>query len=335
MPVKRAGNLYEGIYSTANLWLALHRALRGKRGSASARRFLSACKQNLRILQQRLRDRQWFPGPYSTFTIFEPKERVISAAPFADRVAHHAIMNIIEPFFEKFSIHDSYACRRGKGLHAAIARSRGFQRGHKYFLKLDIKKYFESIDHGILKARLARLFKDAGLLELLARIIDSSAASPGRGVPIGNLTSQHFANFYLGYLDHFVKDELSVKGYVRYMDDFCLWDNSKDSLKEKKAELEQYLAGHLNLRLKETATRLAPCTYGMPFLGFRLFPQTIRLKRETLRRFAAKVKFYDYLVRHGYRDALKTSQAMESIYSFIHTANCTKFLKNYAAAFAV
>jgi retron-type reverse transcriptase len=286
------------------------------------------------LLQNSLRDRTWMPGCYNTFTIYEPKERLITAAPFADRAAHHAIMNVVEPYLERFSIHDSYACCCGKGLHAAVARAKQYQQRYPWFLKLDIRKYFESIDHGVLLSLLERLFKDRDLLELLARIVHSSAAAPGKGLPIGNLTSRHFANFYLGYLDHFVKDELGCRAYVRYMDDFRLWADSKEELKTMRVRVEQFLSARLKLEFKESATRLAYSVYGMPFLGFRLFPHTIRLKRESLRRFASKVKRYDHLVRHGRINQGKAARAVESIYSFVKTADGNRFLTNYAATFA-
>ena len=293
------------------------------------------CRKNLRSIQHKLALRQWLPGEYNTFTIHEPKERMITAAPFEDRVVHHAIMNIVEPYLERFSIHDSYACRRGKGLHKAIGRARNYQRRYPWFLKLDIRKYFDSIDHSILKSLLARRFRDSDLLELFSRIIDSAWTAPGKGLPIGNLTSQHFANFYLGYLDHFVKDTLGRKAYVRYMDDFCVWADSKAEMKTIKIAVEHFLGQRLNLNLKESATRLAPVKYGLPFLGFRLFPHTIRMKHETLKRFVRKIKQYDYLVRTQAIQEIEAAQAMQSIYQFAGIADVGRFFQNFALRFAM
>lgn len=332
--MKRAGNLYRGIHSTSNLVLALRRALRGKRHKSSSIRFLAQCRDNLRLVQQKLSSRSWYPDEYNTFTIHEPKERLITAAPFEDRVVHHAIMNMVEPHLERFSIHDSYACRRGKGLHTAIARARTYQRRYAWFLKLDIRKYFDSIDHSVLKCLLVRRFKDRDLVDLFSRIIDSASTRPGKGLPIGNLTSQHFANFYLGHLDHSVKDTLGRKAYVRYMDDFCVWSHSKADLQEVKMHVEEFLNTSLRLTLKETATRLAPVSYGMPFLGFRVFPHTIRMKRETLRRFVRKLRRYDYFVRHGLVVEDAGLQAIQSLYSFVRVADSTRFLHNFASRLA-
>jgi len=332
--MKRAGNLYLNIHSTTNLTIALRRALRGKRKKSAAIRFLSDCRKNIRQLQERLASRTWFPGNYNTFTIHEPKERLITAAPFEDRIAHHAVMNIVEPYFERFSINDSYACRKGKGLHKAIGRAMMYQKSFPWFLKLDIRKYFDSIDHAILKSLLDRRFKDPLLLELFTKIIDSAAATPGRGLPIGNLTSQHFANFYLGHLDHYIKDDLGMKAYVRYMDDFCVWGCSKEQLREVQSKIEHFLANRLLLRLKHTATCLFPVRYGLPFLGFRLFPHTIRMNRVTLRRFVRTVRKYDHDVRMGLIDARKASESLQSVYAFVRTAHSNRFLQNFATRFA-
>lgn len=335
LPVKRIGNLYQHLYTTGNLVLSLRKALRGKRDKPSVRAFLDNCRGNLRILQQKLAQCTWEPGVYNTFIIHEPKRRIISAAPFPDRVVHHAIINITEPVFERFSIYDSYACRRGKGLHAAISRAHSFQKTNAWFLKLDIQKYFDSIDHNTLKELLARQFKDNKLLCLFNRTIDSAHTVPGKGLPIGNLTSQHFANFYLGHLDHFIKEGLGCKAYARYMDDFCVWGESKSALKKNKARIEAFLENRLKLVLKPTATRLALARYGMPFLGFRLFPHTIRMKGETLKRFVRKIREYDYNIRTNRIDVTGAAQAMQSIYDFAGIADAEKFFRNFARQFAV
>ena len=334
--MKRIGYLYEKIQDTGNLFLALRKALRGKRDKQSVKLFLAECRKNMRAIQVSLTDCTWQPWPYNTFTIHEPKKRLISAASFSDRVVHHAIMNIIEPYMEKFSVFDSYACRQGKGLHAAVARAFRFQKQWPYFLKMDIRHYFESVDHDVLYRLLARQFKDKKLLKLFKKIIISSnGSSPGKGLPIGNLTSQHFANFYLGYLDHFIKDGLAINGYVRYMDDFCIWANSKLEIKKQREAIRNFLKEKLRLKLKEKAERLAPVRYGMPFLGFRIFPNHIRMKRETLVRFNTKIKRHNWQIMNGDTDINRTVSAVQSIYSFVNTATCGTFLKNHAVRLTV
>jgi retron-type reverse transcriptase len=155
---------------------------------------------------------------------------VIHAAPFRDRVLHHAIMNVCEPIFERAQIFDSYACRKGKGTRAALFRAREFARRYPCYLKLDIRKYFHSINHDQLKKTLGRSFKDGELLALFDAIIDGCPMTTGHGLPIGNLTSQFFANHFLAPLDRYLKERLRVPGYIRYMDDFVLWGNSTPDL---------------------------------------------------------------------------------------------------------
>ena len=169
-------------------------------------------------------------GDYHYFKIHDPKERLICAASFSERVLHHAVMNVCDPFFNRYQIFDSYACRKSKGTYAALDRARHFNHHFKWYLKLDVRKYFDSIHHGRLKRLLVKQFKDKSLLDLFNGIIDSYHVSDACGIPIGNLTSQYFANHYLAVADHFIKEELRIKGYVRYMDDMVLWHNDKISL---------------------------------------------------------------------------------------------------------
>lgn len=219
--MRRQGNLFEQIVTFENLILASKKALRGKRSKHTASRYFFHLEKAAIILQEELVSEAYKPRPYHQFLIYEPKVRNISSSDFRDRIVHHAICRIIEPSFERRLIYDSHACRVGKGSHKALERCQGFVKKYEYFLKCDIRKYFESVNHALLKNLLKRLFKDEKLLRLLEVIIDHVPESyePGRGIPIGNLTSQHFANLYLGELDHFLKDRLRVKGYLRYMDD--------------------------------------------------------------------------------------------------------------------
>ena len=221
--MKRAGRLMERVLDRETLREAFARASRGKRTKRDAAAFGMRLDENLAELARDLAEGTYTVGPYHQFTIFDPKERLITAPCFRDRVLHHAVTLVCEPVFERFLIADTFACRRGKGREAAVERARHFARRYPWFLKLDIRKYFNSIDHEVLLGRLARKFKDRRLLDLFGRIIASYEVAPGRGVPIGSLTSQHFANFYLGGLDRFVKEGLRAGGYVRYMDDFVVW----------------------------------------------------------------------------------------------------------------
>ncbi|MGH7450301.1 MAG: RNA-directed DNA polymerase, partial [bacterium] len=230
--------------------------------------------------------------------IYEPKHRTISAAPYRDRVVHHALCNVVAPLFERTFIFDSYANRVGKGTHQAILRYRDFCRKNKYALKCDVKKYFPSIDHEILKAEIRRTIACPDTLWLIDRIIDGSNEQepvlqyfPGddlftpaqrrQGLPIGNLTSQFFANVYLNRFDHFVKEILRCKFYLRYVDDSVVLGNDKAWLWEVKCEMETYLES-LRLRLHEHKCQIRRTDQGVTFLGFRVFPQFRLLKRENI-----------------------------------------------------
>lgn len=229
--MRRAGRLFDQILDHENLRLATHKALRGKRSKGDARAFVADLDANLEALRSSLERGDVVLGESHQFTIRDPKTRLITAPCFRERVLHHAILNVCEPTFERWLIADTFACRRGRGRLAALDRARRFASGHAAFLKLDIRRYFDSITHEILLDRLGRLFKDPRLLDLFGRIIAAFEATPGRGLPIGSLTSQHFANAYLGAFDRFVKEGLRVRGYVRSMDDMALWADSTATLK--------------------------------------------------------------------------------------------------------
>ena len=243
-----------------------------------------------------LRARTYRPGAYTHFFIHEPKRRLISAAPFRDRVVHHALCNLIEPIFERAFIADSYANRLGKGTHRAFNRAQELARHYPYVLQCDLRQFFPSIDHAIMRTTLARKIADDGVLWLIDRILESGrgvlsevydmvyfpgddlfAALRPRGLPIGNLTSQFWANVYLNPFDHFVKRTLRCQGYVRYVDDMLLFAADKATLWQWKAALQERLA---TLRLTiHPGAHPRPVDEGIPFLGFTVFPQRRRLKR--------------------------------------------------------
>lgn len=284
--MKRYGDLFEKIVSWENLVEAARMALRGRK-RINAARFYFHLETELIRLEDELRSGAYRPLPYRVFEIFEPKRRVISAADIRDRVVHHAICRILEPIFERRAISDSFACRRGKGSQAAAQRVQDLMRRDEWFLKCDIRQYFASIDHQRLQGLLRRIIKDRRLLALLDQIIEAPLPGlpPGRGLPIGNLTSQHFANLYLGELDHFIKERLRVGGYVRYMDDFLLFGATRDGLREQHDQIRNFLDQHLGLALKDRATIIAPVRTGVPFLGLRISRGRIGLQHRKWYRF--------------------------------------------------
>ncbi len=289
--------LFSAVTDVHNLLLAWRKARKGKRSQPPAAAFEQRAGEHLLELWAELRTQRYAPGPYTSFVIHEPKRRLISAAPFRDRVVHHALCNVIEPLFERRFIHDSYANRQGKGTHAALARAQHFARTHRYVLPCDVQQFFPAIDHVILETALARVIGDEEVRWLCRTILASGrgvladaydmvyfpgddllAALRPRGLPIGNLTSQFWANVYLNPLDHFIKRELKCRGYLRYVDDFLLYADDKATLWHWRAAIIEFLAG-LRLTLHETRCHPHPVTEGTPFLGFVVYPNHLRLKR--------------------------------------------------------
>jgi retron-type reverse transcriptase len=304
--MKRYGNLYPDITDFENLYLAANKAQKGKRFRENVLRFNAQKEEELIRLQRELNDKTYQHGSYKTFYISAPKTRMISAAPYRDRVVHHALCNIIHPIFEKTFIQDSYANREGFGTHKALKRFTEFARSSEYILQCDIQKYFPSIDHEILKTIIRRKIKCRDTLWLIDSIIDNSneqypmneyfdgddLLTPlmrKKGLPIGNLTSQVFANLYLNGLDHFVKEELKCKKYLRYVDDFCLFSDSKEYLVDARLAIEDYLA-KIRLKIHPIKSQLFQTKIGPTFVGFRVLPNTIRVKSENLRRARRHIK---------------------------------------------
>jgi RNA-directed DNA polymerase len=220
-------NLYPEICSFENLYRAAMLAQRGKRYRPEVFEFNARLEENLLELQRELETRRWQPGPYRDFYVQEAKRRLISAAPYRDRVVHHALCNVVEPLFEKTFIYDSYACRKGKGTHAAADRYTDFSRRARYVLKCDVSRYFASVRHDILFDMFKRKIGDRKTLWLLEQVIRSRGDEgllwpSGRGIPIGNQTSQFFANLYLNGFDHWMKEDMGCRLYIRYVDDQLL-----------------------------------------------------------------------------------------------------------------
>ncbi len=282
--------MFASIVDWDNLWLAYRRAAKGKRSTASVARFEFLVADRLVELQAELQAKTYRPGPYTHFTIHEPKRRKISAAPFRDRVVHHALCNVIEPLFEQRFIADSYANRVGKGTHKAIDRLQQFSRRYRYVLRMDVVQHFPSLDHAILRGAIAEVIHDEDVLWLVDGILSSGAGVladeytmvyfPGddlfaagrpRGLPIGNLTSQFWSNVYMTGLDHFVLKTLQCPAYLRYVDDFALFSDSKTQLWEWKHAVIDYLATQ-RLTVHETAAQVQPVATGIPWLGFVVYP---------------------------------------------------------------
>ncbi len=310
--------LYPELCSFANLYEAARKAQRGKRCRPDVFAFHARLEENLFALQRELEERAWRPGKYREFYVQEAKRRLICAAPYRDRVAHHALCNVIEPLFDRSFIFDSYACRRGKGTHAAADRYTAFSRRAKYVLKCDIARYFRSIRHDVLYAQLARRIADSDTLWLCARILDSWGGSgllwpEGLGIPIGNQTSQFFANVYLNDFDHWMKEEMRCTHYIRYVDDFVILDDDKRRLGALIPEIEVRLA-KLGLRLHARKRTIGPVSEGCDFMGYRIWPDHRRLRPSNGYRFQRKLK---RLARAFHTGAIDRESARARVMSWI------------------
>ena len=247
--MKRHKHLWERICAFENITDAAREAMLGKRGTVAGARFFADWEREVVRLERELREGSYRPGAYHYFQITDPKLRIVAAAPFRDRVVHHALVRVIEPLFEPRFIEDSYACRRGKGTHAGMRRALDFAKRFPWAIKCDIRRYFPSIDHRILRGQIERVIGDPDALRLIDLILAShvectetgwpeggdlfDAEECAVGLPIGNLTSQFFANIYLDGFDHFVKQSLRAKGYVRYVDDFLIFGGSRTEVRAR------------------------------------------------------------------------------------------------------
>jgi hypothetical protein len=312
--MRRATNLFDQIPEPENLRLAFQKAARGRRGQAIVRQFAASLDRHIAAMSAAIRSGTFPVGRCQQFLIREPKERVITAPCFDERVLHHAVMNVCEPAMDRWLIDDTFACRLGKGREAAILRARGFTRHAEYFLKLDVRKYFDSVPHARLLGFLNRRFKDRRLLELLNRIITSYRGQLCVGLPIGSLTSQHFANFYLGWLDRFVKESLRVRGYVRYMDDMLLWHTSREALVEIHARCKEFAVIHLALDFKPGEVRRT--VSGVPFLGCRIFPTHVELNARSKRRWRNRVRVLERAERLGLLSERELQARLTSLTAF-------------------
>ncbi len=322
--MKRVGKLFERVTDRDNLRLAFARALRGKRDRADARRFSASLDGNLDEMAEQVRSGAFPAGRYHQFVIRDPKERLITAPCFTERVLHHAIINVCEPVFERWLIDDTYACRAGRGRVAALARAKQFAGRHPYYLQLDIRKFFNSISHDILLARLDTIFKDRRLLDLIALIVRSFQGDSGFGLPIGSLTSQHLANFFLGWYDRYAKETLHIKGYVRYMDDMVLWVDSRERIKACLELSGQFLRDRLGLQIRQPPI-FNRTGHGISFLGCRVFHDHLTLNRNSRLRFRRELARLERQFVTDEIDELCLQQRASSLIAFTRAGSVKSF----------
>lgn len=336
--------MFEQIISFKNILNAYKKAAKVKKDRLYVQEYDYDLEYNLLNLQRNLKNGTYQWGEYKNFYVYDPKKRLIAAAPFENRIVHHAICNIIEPIFEKTFISDSYACRKGKGTHTALLRTFEFIKETNYVLKADISRYFNSINGQILFSILKKKISDTKLLKLLEALIASGAQATclsqqklpsfanrltpaDRGTPIGNLTSQLFANIYLNELDHFLKDKLAIEHYIRYMDDFVIFGQNKKELWQTAKKIRAFLKDRLLLSLHPKKTSVSPTRCALDFLGYKIYPEKILLRHRNLVNFFKRRKKHQRWLEKG----VKTEALTHSRASFLGIANYLypKALRDY------
>lgn len=332
--MRRIGKIWNKVCDRENLQIAFHKAARWKRDRADVRKFASSLEDNLRRLSGQLAEGSYQLGDYRRFTVHDPKERVIHSAPFDQRVIHHAVMNPCEPTFEARLIHHSYACRKGKGQYKALDQAIANARSYPFYLKLDIRKYFDSIPHDRLLAQLERVFKDRQLMAFWRIFLDSYRVSTGRGLPIGSLSSQHLANLYLNPLDRWLQDEGVCLAYVRYMDDFVVWGRDSKGLNDLLRVIASHLQEKLGLSLKKQGC-IQRSSLGMDFLGYRIFPEGMRLNRRSWKRFRTKCRNYLAHYESGEWSQQTLAKHLQPLAAFAAKAQGIEARRRFLADFGV
>lgn len=286
--MKRKGNFYKEIYSFNNLYKSYLKVRKSKRYKREILEFSFYLEENLFKIQKELKEETYTHGGYRKFIVRDSKKREIKAPQVRDRLVHHALCNLIIPFFDSTFYYYSYACRKGKGNRKAVCDfKRKLKNKEEFFcFKADISKYFDSINSTILFELIERKVKDRKVLNLINIIIKSN----DKGIPIGNLTSQLFANIYLNEMDQFIKRGLKAKCFFRYMDDFLILSKDKKFIKKLKDELEIFIKYKLDLNYKEKATNIFPVSNGIDFLGYIIFEKYVLLRKKTVLKMVKKIK---------------------------------------------
>lgn len=279
-----------------NVAWALHRACRGKTQRPAVKAIQRNPEGAIDTVSTALRHGCLPVGSFRSFTIYDPKKRLIHAAPLLDRIAHHAIVRWIEPTFERILLPSVFACRVGRGVHASIYYAQQQSRRYRWVLHMDIKHYFPNINHKILAEQLRHRFRGDGV-ELLDAVIASHAKEEGKGLPIGALTSQHFANHYLNIADRWSLAQPGINAHCRYMDDFLFWANDRKALTRFKTQLATFLESHLALTIKPPL--LQRTDIGIRFCGVHIKPYHLRPSLRRRRRYARTVEKWEEKWQQG------------------------------------
>ena len=313
------------IASIENLQEAFLRAAKGKGTRKAVRDFRIRLDSNIKCMREELLDGTFLFGKYHFFTIFDPKKRIICAACFPERVAFHAMMRICHPVFEAYQTENSFASRIGKGTYAALTKAKKYAGKYRWFVKLDVCKYFDSIHHDVLKRQLCRLFKDPLLLSYFSQLINGYEVDKDRGVPIGNLTSQYFANHYLAVADHYAKERIGCGAMVRYMDDVLMFSDNRHELSRQIKEYMLFLKSELQLDLHPPI--INNTCHGVPFLGYIVYPYQLRLCQRSRHRFFHKMKKLTNMLEEEVISQEEYSMRAQCLMAFVKKANTSSFLK--------
>ncbi len=343
--MKTYNNLYRKLCSEENLFLAYRKARKGKSKKKSVLEFEKNLDYELRTLREELLSKTYMPKPLKRFIVRDPKTRTIHASAFRDRIVHHLIILVIRPIFERIFIYDSFASRIGKGTHSAIKRFDYFKRKASrngklvknsrnnnsvegYVLKADIKHYFDTVDHEILIDMIREKIKDEELIWLIRKVLENFDSSVvGRGIPLGNYTSQFFANIYLNKLDYFVKHILKAKYYIRYVDDFVIIHRNKKRLEYFRKEIELFLK-KLKIELHSDKTNITPLQKGTQFLGYRIFYHHKLLIKRNLYKFRKNLNKKLGLLKEGIIDKNKILEDLQGWLGYAKWANNYKLREN-------
>ena len=338
---------YEKIYDFQNLYKAHTVARRGKRDTREVIEFEMNLGGNLTTLSNELGNGKYKMQEYYSFSIYDPKYRLIHALHYRDRVVQHCLCDeVLGPLLDKKLIYDNAACRVGKGTHFAINRVSKFLRefynkngNAGYFLKCDIRKFFDNIDHQILKRKLSKVIEDEEVLQLLCQIIDSYEVLPGKGLPLGNQTSQWFAIFYLDGLDRLIKEKFQIKYYSRYMDDAVLIHHSKEYLKHCLIQMKQYAKNELQLEFNEK-TEIFPLKNGLNYLGWHIYltdsGKIIRkVKQQTKYKYKRKLKYFQKEYARGDMDLNEIRKVILSYRAHLSHGHTYKLQKKILTEFVL
>ena len=328
--MKTYKNLWKRVISFENLCKAFYKAKKGKSTNPETIIYFFDLEKKLFQIQEELISKKYKTSEYRVFKVYEPKERVIKAVSFKDRIVHHALCNIVEPIFEPRFIFDSFACRKKKGTHKGLERIRRLVQGefknkNGYALKCDVRKYFPSMDHKKLKKIIQKRIKDKEVIRLFNEIIDSDSSQfgKGKGIPIGNLTSQLFSNIYLNELDQFVKHKLRAKYYFRYVDDFLIFSESKQHLHICKYKIKKFLKT-IKLEIPSTKTNIFKINNGVDFVGYQIYPNYIRIRKSNIKKFVKRTRRLRKLFLMGAIHRMRIESSIQSWVGYLSHADAHK-----------